>query len=105
MQPEARYLVMVDDETIRCTEPDGQVCEISLHDLESVAIRTTDTGPFLADVWWVLTGGGHTCFVPQGATGEKQLMDRLFALPEFRFDAVIEAMGCADNADFLCWEK
>jgi hypothetical protein len=57
------------------------------------------------DVFWVLHGATEGCAIPQGATGEKELLDRLFALPGFNNGAVIEAMTCCADRRFLCWEK
>ena len=59
----------------------------------------------VADVFWVLHGLNRGCAIPQGATGEKELLERLQKLPNFDNGAVIEAMGCTSDRRFLCWEK
>ena len=74
-------------------------------DLQRVEIVTTDHGPFAPDVFWVLHGLKAGCVIPQGATGEKELLERLQALPGFRYEAVIEAMSSTENRRFLCWER
>jgi len=72
-------------------------------DLTAVEIFTTDEGPFVEDVFWVLHGAGRQCVVPQSAEGHRELLIRLQRLPRFNNRAVIEAMGCAGNARFEVW--
>jgi len=62
-------------------------------DLQKVEVVTTSDGPFHPDVFWVLHGTEGGCAVPQGATGDKQLLDRLQALPGFDNGAVIAALA------------
>ncbi|MBI3942656.1 MAG: hypothetical protein HY326_06540 [Chloroflexi bacterium] len=104
MQPEAGYRVTVDDTAVSCTTPGGDMSTVTFAELESVIIRTTDEGPGVPDVFWVLTGAGQTCVVPQGATGEEALIDRLMTLPGFRFETMIAAMSCTENQEFDCWK-
>ena len=74
-------------------------------DLQKVEVVTTGNGPFAPDVFWVLHGTGGGCLVPQGATGDKELLERLQALPGFDNRAFIEAMSCASERRFLCWQR
>ena len=104
-QPEASYRVAVDDAAVSCITPRGETCTVLFAELESVVIRTTDEGPIAPDVFWVLTGAGRTCVVPQGVTGEEALIDRLGKLPGFKFEAMIAAMSCAENQEFDCWKR
>lgn len=103
--PEGAYQVSWDDTTITCTSPSGDVQSVPWRDLQSVAIRTTDAGPFVADVFWILQGSESTCTIPQGARGESELLRRLQELPDFNSEAVIAAMSSTDNAEFLCWSR
>ena len=98
-------IVQLSDSGVSCTRPGGLREEVDWSDLQRVEIMTTDTGPYLTDVFWVLHGTRSGCVVPQGASGEKELVERLQALPGFRNQAVIEAMSCTQNQSFLCWEK
>jgi hypothetical protein len=70
--------------------------------LVEVGILTTDEGPAVEDVFWVLVGrdGGH-CVVPGGLAGP--LLPRLQALPGFDNLIVAEAMGSAVDAKFVVW--
>lgn len=105
LESAASYRVAVDDESVSCTTPGGETSTVAFAELERVVIRTTDEGPISPDVFWVLTGAGRTCVVPQGATGEQTLMDRLGKLPGFNFEAMIAAMICAENREFDCWKR
>ena len=90
---------------IVCERPDGAVERVGWADLETVEIVTTSDGPFAPDVFWVLYGRDGGCAVPQGATGDGMLLERLQALPGFDNDAVIEAMSSTSNRRFLCWQR
>jgi hypothetical protein len=103
--PESRYNVQVSESGVSCTDPDGAIESVAWSNLQQVEIVTTDHGPFLPDVFWVLHGLDTVCVVPQGATGDRELMERLQQLPGFRNEAVIDAMSSTDNRRFLCWEK
>ena len=67
---------------------------------------TNDTGPRGADVWRMLEAVSpeHRVCVPQGATGEQAVIDRLLGLPGFDYGQLIKAMGSTSNALFKCWE-
>ena len=66
---------------------------------------TTDEGPFLPDMFWVLSDSQGGCMVPSGATGEQELRDRLFALPGFRSEVFIHAVSLTSNNLLVCWER
>lgn len=101
-QPE--FVVEMDDEWIRCHRPDGNMEQVRWSDLRAVILETTDKGPFVCDVFWILVGNGSGCAIPQNAANGKELLDRLQELPDFDNKRVIEAMGSSENARFLCWE-
>ncbi len=103
--PESRYVVQLSDAAVSCTHPDGEVERVEWDDLRRVEIMTTDQGPFLPDVFWVLHGSEAGCLIPHGATGEDELRDRLGKLSGFRHEAVIDAMCSVENRRFLCWER
>ena len=104
-QPEASFVVEVDDNEVRCTRPNGDIERVQWSDLKGVIIKTTDEGPLLPDVFLVLVGSQGGCVIPQGAIGEDKLMDRLQKLPGFDNEAVIAAMTYTGNKEFLCWKK
>ena len=105
INPEVRCVVTISETHVSCARPSGLVESVGWEDLKEVAIVTTDEGPFATDVMWLLVGDQSGCVVPQGATGEEELMGRLQGLPGFNNEAVIEAMSSTSNRKFVCWEK
>lgn len=105
LQPESRFVVRLSDTGVICERPDGKVEGVGWADLQKVEVVTTSDGPFAPDVFWVLHGTDGGCAVPQGATGESQLLERLQRLPGFDNAAFIEAMSSASDRRFLCWQR
>lgn len=105
IHPEAVWEATLSVAGVSCAGPNGVVESVEWDDLKEVAIVTTDEGPFAADVVWLLIGGKSVCVVPQGATGEDVLLEKLQTLPGFNNEAVIEAMGSTSNRKFVCWER
>lgn len=107
LYPECLWSVSVDDTGFRATDQTGKTVLAPHEDLASVAIATNDSGPWGADVWWLLYGvdGQLACGFPQGATGEKSVLDALLALPGFDKNEMIKAMGCTSNATFIVWQR
>lgn len=107
LYPEFNFKVHVTDERIRVVRPDGKEESVTWNALKAVVVETNDTGPWGTDVLWLLIGEElkSGCVIPQGADGEKELLNRLQALPGFDNEALIEAMGSASNRKFLCWER
>ncbi len=103
--PESLYIVQISDTDVSCTSPKGRIEKVDWDDLQSVEIITTDEGPFLPDVFWLLSGSNTSCVIPGGATGEMELLHRLQKLPGFKNEAVIKAGPSAGNARFFCWQK
>ncbi len=103
--PESRFVVRVTRTEVICERPDGKIERVAWNDLQSVEVITTDDGPFAPDVYWVLIGSTGGCAVPQGATGDRELLEKLQALPGFDNESFIRAMGSTDHARFLCWQR
>ena len=103
--PEKYFRVTIAPESIQCDDPKGNSNVISREDLLRVVIQTNDSGPWGIDFWWILEGSKAIVHVPQGATGEDELVDLLQALPDFNNEEMAKAMCCATNAEFLCWQK
>ena len=100
--PEARFVVevMTDDEII-CRAPNEAEQRIKMTDPGAVYVETNDTGPWGADVWWLLvdkTGQTKVAF-PQLATSEDAALERLRRLPGFE----VRGMNSVENARFMCW--
>ena len=105
LQPESGFVVRLSDSEVVCERPDGTVERVGWADLQKVEVVTTGEGPFAPDVFWVLQGADGGCDVPQGATGDRRLLERLQALPGFDNDALIAAMSSTSDRRFLCWQR
>jgi hypothetical protein len=104
---EAAYIVSVEGDGLSVADPNGEEKSLALADLNGVMIETNDSGPVGTDVWWLLFGADDSIAAafPQGATGERQAIDWLLALPGFDHDAMIMAMGSTANAVFPVWRR
>ncbi len=102
--PERRIVVTLDETGITVRHPD-RVEQIAWDEMERVEVHTNDSGPWGPDVWFVIESPSGQCTYPQGATGEQEALDRLFELPGFKSEALINAMGSSENAVFVCWER
>jgi hypothetical protein len=98
---EKSVIVHFDDEKISSTYPDGIVEVISWKDLELIEVHTSDTGPFGADVWFVLTSESSSCSFPVGATGYVEATDHLAQFPGFE----LKGMDSTENAKYICWAR
>jgi hypothetical protein len=74
-------------------------------DLSAVVVETHMTGDHVTDVWWLLYGrpGEPALRIPQGSSGEEQLVEWLMALPGFHVEAMARAMRFRGNATFELW--
>lgn len=107
MEAEALCAITFDDRTITVRYPDGDTRAIGWDELTLVGIKTTDEGPFVADVFWGLHGpdGKPQVVYPQGATGEGELLAEMQRrLADFDNRQLIEAMGSTGNAFFVIWQ-
>jgi hypothetical protein len=102
---ESKFIVRISDNNITCTHPDGKELAVRWDELQKVEVITTSEGPVSPDVFWVLHGKGQTLSIPQGATGERAMLEKLQALPGFDNKSLIEAMSCTTDRRFPCWEK
>lgn len=98
--------VEFDDEGVFRTMGDGREETVRWDQLVGIEIVTTDRGPFVDDVFWLLIGeDGTGCAVPSEAEGMQPLLKRLQELPGFDNDAVIAAMTSMSNARFHVWKR
>jgi len=105
LEPESRFIVRLSEADVVCERPEGKVERVAWADLQKVEVITTSGGPFAPDVFWLLHGTDGGCAIPQGATGESLLLERLWALPGFDMRTFIEAMLCVSDKRFLCWQR
>jgi hypothetical protein len=103
---EREVVVVPDEQGVTVTAPSGESQRIEWSAVDCIAIETNDSGPWDADVWWVLEGAGMRIAYPQGATGDEAMLEGFpERFPDFSHEAVIRAMGCAENARFVCWQR
>jgi hypothetical protein len=105
LDPESRFIVRITDTEVSCERPDGKTERVAWDDLLRVEVLTTSDGPMSADVFWMLHGTNQGCAIPQGATGDRELLERLQKLPGFDNGKFIEAMGSTNDQKFLCWQR
>ena len=99
--------VTYDDERIVHYLRSGRTESIAWSDVGEVEILTTDDGPAMEDFFWIIQSADHSkgCAVSGGADGMDRLLVRLQALPGFRNEAVIDALGSTRRARFAVWER
>ncbi len=97
--------VTSDASGVAYTTPDGNVQRIAWTDLVTVEIVTTDEGPFVEDVFWVLRATERSLVIPQSTGGSEELLIRLQQLHGFDNNAVIASMSCVGTERFVCWER
>lgn len=107
IEPEAGWNVIVDADSLRVIDAEGNERAISKADVSGVAIETNDSGPWGADVWWLIFGSDDnvSCAYPQGATGEQAAVNYFMALPGFDHAEMIKAMSSVENAAFPVWRQ
>ncbi len=100
--PERKVNVAVSDLGLSTTPPAGESKFVAWGDVSRILVRTNDSGPWGADVWWVLEGTGTSCDFPQGATGESAALAEIRRrFPSFE----VKGMNSTSNATFVCWER
>jgi hypothetical protein len=103
---EAKVIVRCDESEISASYPNGETQTISWESVICIAIETNDTGPWGADLWWLIEGEKSRCAYPGGATGDIDALKRFPSLfPGFSNEIVIQANGCTSNARFVCWQR
>ncbi len=105
LMPESEFVIEFDDRSVKLSHPKKSTEEVLWSDLHEVEIVTTDDGPWACDWYWVLHGASSGIAVPQGATGEVGLLERLQRLPGFDNEAVIRAGPHTDNHRVTCWKR
>lgn len=99
--------VIHDDSRILLMSPDGHQEIVLWSSLERVTIETTDAGPFVSDLFWILdTAEGRSYMISMGSPGEAELLSTMqHRLHGFDNMAVVEAMGSTEVARFQVWAK
>ncbi len=98
-------VVDFDENNIWCQKHGLDIETMPWSELKGIAIWTTDQGPFVDDVFWVLGSKDRTIFFPSDAAGSEEFLMHIQKFKNFDNEAVINAMCCTGNNIFICWEK
>ena len=79
--------------------------EVRIENLREVGIETTDKGPFIEDVFWLINRETEALRIPQDSPVFELLMDYFGKLESFDWAAFSESMGCTDHQYFVCWKR
>src|SRR5262249_3174983 len=77
----------------------------SLDELDEIGVETTNQGPFVEDVFWILKHGNIRIRIGDPHPVFKLLMDRFGKFEGFDWRPFTEAMSCTDNCYFICWKR
>lgn len=107
LTPEAKWVLECEGDLLCATDDKGAVRQLPKSELNGVIIETNDSGPWGADVWWLLFGRDDRVAIayPQGATGEDVMLNYLTSLPGFDHTKMIDAMRSTTNAVFPVWRR
>jgi hypothetical protein len=101
--PKAAYHVTISlNDVIECRRPDGVVERVPMAEARAIYVETNDSGPWGADVWWLIEGSSGQIEVafPQLATGDDQALARFRQIPGFE----VKGMNSIANARFEYWK-
>jgi hypothetical protein len=103
---ERAVVVRTDEQGISAQYPDGTILSIRWDEVQCVAIETNDSGPWGADVWWLIEGNQSRCAYPGGANGDIDALKSMESrLTGFNDECVVQAMACTSNRRFVCWQR
>src|SRR6185503_14928778 len=105
MSSEPLTEVVMTQDTISCTRPNGDIDEVRWDDLERVEVLTSDAGPDVTDVYFILGGSDTECIIPMGSAGDEHLLEKLQTLPGFDNAAYSTAMSSTEDGRFVVWQK
>src|SRR4051812_19960046 len=83
--------------TIIIKRPFTSSVAIRIDDLDEIGIETTDQGPFVEDVFWILKQGTMRIRIGEPHPIFQKLTERFGSLEGFDCRPFIEAMSCTDN--------
>src|SRR5262245_30788263 len=106
MAPYSRLsVVRCDGHVLELRKKTGLVVSLEWSDVQRILIRTTDMGRFDVDAFLVLETSERCFVIAKYSSGSEELFAHVQNWPRFDNKAVIDAMGCTSNKDFLCWER
>ncbi|MCE9611997.1 MAG: hypothetical protein K8R23_17505 [Chthoniobacter sp.] len=103
--PMAEFRVTLSADGVTCERPDGRVERVTWDDLRCVEMLNTPDGPYSPDAFWILHGVAAGCVIPWGATGDRELLERLQKLPHFDSKAIIDGATTTEYKRTVLWKK
>lgn len=75
---------------------------LRIEEIQEIGIETTDTGPFVEDVFWLLNRETDPFRIPQESPVFQALMARFESFENFDWKSFTDAMACTESHYFLC---
>jgi len=97
--------VCIHEDKLVITDEKDTTQYMLLQDIETIEILTTDMGPWINDVWWLITGKDTIFEIAGDAMGIHNMLDTFHTFEKFNHEEVIKAMQCTDYEVFTCWNK
>ncbi len=79
---------------------------VSIDGLTRITVISSDQGPWVDDMHWVLEEDGGTMLtIPNSASGTEKLFDAFSALDGVDYSMATKAMGSTENDSYVIWAK
>jgi len=100
-------VIKLNDEGVACHFPSkGKTDKIKWSDIALIQVLTTNEGPYVCDVFYVLTDkNDQGVVIPQDKKESKEVFEKIREFPGFDNKTFIEAMGSAQVKWFTVWKK
>jgi hypothetical protein len=103
--PESLVRARLDENHFVLSKPDGTTHRMNRHSIAKIAVKTTNAGPFIEDVFWAISDSERTLLLPQASPDFGALLEQFQVLPGFDSKPFVDAMSCTENREFVCWTK
>ncbi len=94
-----------DGKTISADGPFAERTSVKVEDIYEIGVETTDAGPFVEDVFWLINKDTDGLRIPQMSPVFTALMDYFGSLESFDWRPFNDAMCCTDSYYFRCWKR
>lgn len=95
----------LDGQTLTVKRPFSRRVSVRLEEFDEIGVETTDQGPFVEDMFWILKRGEMRLRIGEPHPVFELLMERLGSLEGFDWRPVVEAQSFTGNRYFLCWRR
>jgi len=106
LYPESKWVVDIKNEELISINYQKEVMKFPINSIKKIVIETNDSGPWGTDLWWkVFSIQEEPMIIPNGATGESEMIEKFEKIEGFSNDALAKAMSCVLNAEFICLDR